>query len=90
MIADDEDDSVGGCRVSLDILEVGDDACSAVNWMTGCDGMLSVAAVGGSVDEDECTCSWGRRGSGVGERPLNLSHFAWSFFLRVMLPEMQE
>ena len=66
--AGDEDDSVGGCGVSPDVVEVGGDACSTVNWMTGCDGMLSVTVVGGSVDEDECTCSWERRGSGVGDR----------------------
>ena len=74
--AGDEDDSVGGCGVSLDVVEVSGDACSTANWMTGCDVMLSVVVVGGSVDEDECTCSWGRRGSGVGERPLNLIHLA--------------
>ena len=75
VFASDEDDSVGACRVSLDVLEGGGDVCSTIDPMTGCDGIRSVAVVGGGADVDRCTF-WRRCGSGVRERPLNLTHFA--------------
>ena len=74
----DEDDSVGECGVSLDVIEVGGNVCSMVNSMTGCDEIQSVAVVGSGVDTDgRTTWSWWRCGSRVGERSLNLTPFSW-------------
>ena len=78
MSADDEpeDDSVGGCGMSLDVLYGRGEVCSTVDAVIDCDEMQSVAVVGRGVEEDGWTCSWPCCGFGVGDRPLSLSHFA--------------
>ena len=85
VFAIDEDDAVGACRVSLDVLEELGVVCSVTDTMTGRGEMESVVVVWGGADADRCTCSWGRCDSGVGEGPLNLFHFAWRVLRSGML-----
>ena len=84
VFAKDEDDLVRGCGVRPGVLEERGAVCSTADSMTGCDGMRSVAMIGGGVEADRCTCCSRRWGSGVRERPLSLSHFSWSVLGRDM------
>ena len=82
VFVNDEDDPAGAGRVSLDDLEELGVVCSVTDTMTGRGEMGSVVVVWGGADAD---CSSRRCDSGVGEGPLNLSHFAWSVLRSGML-----
>ena len=75
IFAVDEEDPTGTCGVCIDVAVGRAGVSSGACWGAGRDGMGSVSVVGGGTDADRYTCSRGW-GSGVGVRPLNLSHFA--------------